>query len=63
MTYYRTFVISIRNWLKNFAEDASMPLDIQRYNMLWDMIQSIDKDLEDARKLDQKLNKEKKNDK
>lgn len=38
-------VESIRDWLKNLAEDRTMPMDVQVHEAIWQMIQSIDIEL------------------
>jgi antitoxin component of RelBE/YafQ-DinJ toxin-antitoxin module len=50
MEDYRTLVIVIKNFLRDFAEDRTIPLDIRRHEILWNFIQSIDKDLEELDK-------------
>ncbi len=41
---------TIRDQLKSLAEDRTMPMDVQVYNALWQMIQSIDVELEEGEK-------------
>ena len=36
----------IRDWLRNFAEGMKAEMSVNVYNDIWDMIQSIDKQLE-----------------
>lgn len=42
----KSYIESVRDWLKNLAEDRAIPMDVQVYNLLWQEIQSIDHDLE-----------------
>lgn len=40
------YIESIRDWLKNLAEDRTQPMDVKVHDALWNMIQSIDHDIE-----------------
>ena len=40
------YVIGIRDWLKNLAEDRTQPMDVKVHDALWAEIQSIDYDIE-----------------
>lgn len=40
------YIESIKGWLRNLAEDRTMPMDVQVHEELWHMIQSIDHDIE-----------------
>ena len=40
------YIESIRDWLKNLAEDRTHPMDVKVHNDLWAEIQSIDHDIE-----------------
>ncbi len=42
----KSYIESIRDWLKNLAEDRTMPMDVQVHNALWQEIQSIDHEIE-----------------
>ena len=39
------YILSVREWLKNLAEDRTQPMDITVYEALWQKIQSIDNDI------------------
>ena len=43
---FREYIEGIRNWLRNLAEDKTLPMDIKVHSALWQEIQSIDHDLE-----------------
>ena len=42
---YKSYIEEIRNWLRNLAEDRTIPMDVKVYNLLWEEIQSIDREL------------------
>ena len=42
----RNYIINIRDCLRNFAEDRTLPMDVKVHDWLWQEIQSIDHDLE-----------------
>lgn len=39
------YIMEIRDWLKNLAEDRSIPMDVKLHTLLWDKIQTIDHDI------------------
>ena len=55
---YKDYIEEIREWLRNVAEDRTLPMDVKVYNMLWQKIQTIDHDL-DTNDLDTKFKEEK----
>ena len=36
------YIEGIRDWLRNLAEDKTLPIDVKVYTLLWQEIQSID---------------------
>ena len=40
------YIEGVRDWLKNLAEDRTLPMDVKVHKLLWDKIQSIDHDIE-----------------
>ena len=40
------YIEGIRDWLKNLAEDRTIPMDVKVHELLWQEIQSIDHDIE-----------------
>lgn len=42
----KSFIECIRDNLKTFAEDGTIPMDVKAYNWLWQEIHSIDHKLE-----------------
>lgn len=42
MVKSKEYIIEIRDWLRNLAEDRAFPMDIRVYETLWQEIQSID---------------------
>lgn len=42
----KDYIISIRDWLKNLAEDRTLPMDVKVHDLLWQEIQAIDHELE-----------------
>ena len=36
----------IKNYLRNIVEDLKAQMSVTVYNVIWDLIQSIDKDLQ-----------------
>ena len=40
------YIKSIRDWLRNLAEDRTLPIDIKVHEALWQEIQAIDHDIE-----------------
>ena len=42
----KSYIVSIRDSLRNLAEDRTMPMDVQVHTALWREIQSIDHELE-----------------
>lgn len=42
----KEYIIQIRDWLRNLAEDRTIPMDVRLHAALWQEIQSIDHDLE-----------------
>lgn len=51
MKEYEVLTESIRDWLKNLAEDESLPMDKRVHKILWDYIQSIDHELEQIKEV------------
>ena len=41
-----SYIKGIRDWLKNLAEDRTLPMDVKVHEELWHGIQSIDHDIE-----------------
>lgn len=41
-----SYIEGIRDWLKNLAEDRTLPMDVKVHEALWQEIQSIDHDIE-----------------
>lgn len=39
-------IMRIRDWLRNLAEDKTIPMDVKVYTMIWNEIQLIDTFLE-----------------
>lgn len=39
------YIESIRDWLKNLAEDRSNPMDVRVHRLLWDKAELIDHDI------------------
>ena len=52
------YIEGIRDWLKNLAEDRTIPMDVKVHDLLWCQIQSIDHDM---KKLNEVNKNEKKN--
>ena len=46
----KDYIISIRDWLRNLAEDRTIPMDVKVHEMLWYEIQSIDHHIEEQLK-------------
>lgn len=42
----RSYIEGVRDWLKNLAEDRTLPMDVKVHEALWQMVQSIDHDIE-----------------
>ena len=42
---YKNYIEGIRDWLRNLAEDKTIPMDVRVHKMLWNEIQSIDHDI------------------
>lgn len=42
----KEYIIGIKDWLKNLAEDRTQPMDVKVYDLLWSQIQSIDHSIE-----------------
>ena len=42
----KSYIEGIRDWLKNLAEDRTLPLDVKVHDLLWCQIQTIDHDIE-----------------
>lgn len=42
----RNYILGIRDWLRNLAEDRTLPMDVKVHTLLWQEIQSIDHDIE-----------------
>ena len=42
----KSYIVSIRDRLRNFVEDRTMPMDVKVHEWLWQEIQSIDHDIE-----------------
>ena len=42
----KEYIIGIRDWLKNLAEDRTQPMDVKVHDALWRQIQSIDHSIE-----------------
>lgn len=41
----KNYIVGIRDWLKNLAEDRTLPMDVKVHELLWQEIQSIDHDI------------------
>lgn len=41
----KNYIENIRDWLKNLAEDRTIPMDVEVHNLLWAKIKSIDHDI------------------
>jgi len=51
MADLRGYIGCVRDWLRNLAEDRTLPMDVKVYNAIWQEIQSIDHDLEEMDKV------------
>lgn len=40
-----SYIVGIRDFLKNLAEDRTLPMDVNVHDLLWQEIQSIDHDI------------------
>jgi len=43
--HHINYIEGIRYWLRNLAEDRTIPMDVKVYELLWNQIQSIDHDI------------------
>jgi hypothetical protein len=48
------YIFSIRDWLRNLAEDRTLPMDVQVHTALWREIQTIDLFIEELKKQENK---------
>ncbi len=47
---YKKLVVQIRDWLRNYAEDETNCMTHKVHKDLWNMVQSIEHDLEEIDK-------------
>jgi len=41
-----SYIEGVRDWLRNLAEDRTLPMDVKVHSALWQEIQSIDHNIE-----------------
>jgi len=41
----KSYILTIRQWLINLAEDRSLPMDVRVHESIWHQIRAIDRDL------------------